>query len=460
MTEHRTGTRPGAAVTFTGAALGVDMFLYGCIAPLLPGLPTVDGSPLTAGVLFAVYAAALLAATPFIGVWVDRRGPRTPMLAGLLGLAAATVLFAWAVDVEGGSGLALLLAARAVQGIAAASSWTEGLALIAVTHAPEQRSKAMGLALSAVGMGVLLGPAVGGPLSDLWGPRAPILVVAALAAGDAVARAVLIRETLPPQVRAPYRAILRGPRVALLIALTGLGATAIVFPEPVRPLHLDELGPGTTAIGLVFAGAALGGSLAAPVAGLLTDRAGATRIASVGALVAAGFFLRSGVRRLQPGLHRRSHGRADHGRGRGEGVRRTRDHLVRLRSRDRHRACPGDPAGSAGDQHGQVPRPDYIGFRHGRVVPQVVAEPTVDRAQHDVSAEPFGESAAALRRPVIPRPGRTLTPAPADATAAESTCSSALSTKNRCGLVTPNSSRRVSSAARRSPPHSRRWRAG
>ncbi|MFF8228480.1 MFS transporter [Streptomyces caelestis] len=100
MTEHRTGTRPGAAVTVTGAALGVDMFLYGCIVPLLPGLPAVDGSPLTAGVLFAVYAAALLAATPFIGVWVDRRGPRTPMLAGLLGLAAATVLFAWAVDVE------------------------------------------------------------------------------------------------------------------------------------------------------------------------------------------------------------------------------------------------------------------------------------------------------------------------------------------------------------------------
>ncbi|GGW50619.1 MFS transporter [Streptomyces caelestis] len=291
MTEHRTGTRPGAAVTVTGAALGVDMFLYGCIVPLLPGLPAVDGSPLTAGVLFAVYAAALLAATPFIGVWVDRRGPRTPMLAGLLGLAAATVLFAWAVDVEGGSGLALLLAARAAQGIAAASSWTAGLALIAATHAPEQRGKAMGLALSAVGMGVLLGPAVGGLLSDLWGPRAPFLVVAALAAGDAVA-VVLIRETPPPQARASYRAVLRGPRVALLIALTGLGAAAIAFPEPVLPLHLDELGLGTTAIGLVFAGAALGGSLAAPVAGLLTDRAGATRITSVGALVAAaGFFL-------------------------------------------------------------------------------------------------------------------------------------------------------------------------
>jgi MFS family permease len=292
MTELRTGTRPGAAVTVTALALGVDMFLYGAIVPLLPGLPAVDGSPLAAGVLFAVYATALLAATPFIGVWVDRRGPRAPMLAGLLGLTAATVLFAWAVELDGTSGLTLLLLARAAQGIAAAVSWTAGLALVAATHEPAQRGRAMGLALSATGVGVLLGPAVGGLLSDAWGPRAPFLVIAALAAGDAVARVLLIGETSAPETRTPYRVVLRGPRVPLLIALAGLGAAAIAFPEPVLPLHLDELGLGTTGIGLVFAAAALGGSLAAPIAGLLTDRTGATRIAAAGALVAAvGFFL-------------------------------------------------------------------------------------------------------------------------------------------------------------------------
>ncbi|MER5770824.1 MFS transporter [Streptomyces sp. NPDC001985] len=294
MTETRTGTRPGAAVAVTALALGVDMFLYGSIVPLLPDLPAVGGSPLVAGLLFAVYALALLAATPFVGVWVDRRGPRAPMLAGLSGLAAATVLFAAAVDSEGAAGLALLLLARAAQGIAAAASWTSGLALIAATHAPERRGRVMGIALSAIGAGVLLGPAVSGVLSDAWGPRAPFLVIAALAAGDAVARLVLIKETPALDVRTPYRVVVRGPRVALLIALTALGAGAIAFPEPVLPLHLDGLGLGTTGIGLVFAAAALGGSLAAPVAGMLTDRAGAHRIAACGALVAALGFLLAG----------------------------------------------------------------------------------------------------------------------------------------------------------------------
>ncbi|WKU48164.1 MFS transporter [Streptomyces sp. VNUA116] len=292
MTGLPAGTRPQAAVTVTALALGVDMFLYGSITPLLPELPAVDGSPMTAGVLFAVYAAALLAATPLVGAWVDRRGPRAPMLAGLLGLAAATALFAAAVDLDDGPGLTLLFVARAAQGIAAAASWTSGLALIAATHEPERRGRVMGLALSAVGAGVLLGPAVSGPLSDAFGPRAPFTAVAVLAAGDAVARIVLIKPMAVAGERVPYRVVLRGPRVALLIALTGLGAAAIAFPEPVLPLHLSDLGLGTTGIGLVFAGAALGGSLAAPVAGLLTDHAGPGKVASAGALVAAlGFFL-------------------------------------------------------------------------------------------------------------------------------------------------------------------------
>lgn len=80
MKQAVTPTKPGAAVAVTAIALGVDMFLYGSIVPLLPDLPAVHGSPFIAGALFAVYAVALLGATPFIGVWVDRSGPRAPML--------------------------------------------------------------------------------------------------------------------------------------------------------------------------------------------------------------------------------------------------------------------------------------------------------------------------------------------------------------------------------------------
>jgi DHA1 family solute carrier family 18 vesicular amine transporter 1/2 len=273
-------TRPGAAAAVVTLALAVDMFLYGSLVPLLPALPAVAGSAGAAGLLFAVYAVAMLVATPLVGRWVDHSGPRAPLLAGLLALAAATALFAAAIDVPGGTGLAILLVARAAQGVAAAASWAAGLALIASTHPPERRGTVMGLALSAVGVGVLLGPAVSGLLADAFGPRAPFVLVAVLAAADAAARIVWIRPVAGAPVPTPLRVVARGPRAGLLIGLTALGAAAIAFPEPVLPLHLS---------------AALLGGLTAPLAGLLTDRLGATRVAALGTLGAAAGFVLSGL---------------------------------------------------------------------------------------------------------------------------------------------------------------------
>jgi MFS transporter, DHA1 family, solute carrier family 18 (vesicular amine transporter), member 1/2 len=288
-------TRPGAAVAVVTLALAVDMFLYGSLVPLLPVLPAVAGSAGAAGLLFAAYALAMLVATPVVGRWVDRSGPRAPLLAGLLALAAATALFAAVIDVPGGLGLGVLLLARAAQGVAAAASWSAGLALLASTHPPERRGTVMGLALSAVGVGVLLGPAASGFLADTFGPRAPFVLVAVLAAADAVARIIWVGPTAAAPAPTPLRTVARGPRAGLLIGLTALGAAAIAFAEPVLPLHLAALGLGTTGIGLVFGAAALLGGLAAPAAGLLTDRLGASRVAALGTLVAATGFVLCGL---------------------------------------------------------------------------------------------------------------------------------------------------------------------
>src|SRR5918997_1179613 len=75
----------------------------------------------------------------------------------------------------------------------------------------------------------------------------------------------------------------------------GLALTAIAFAEPVLPLHLSALGLGSTGIGLVFGAAALLGGLAAPLAGIVTDRLGPPRVAALGTLVAAVGFVLCGM---------------------------------------------------------------------------------------------------------------------------------------------------------------------
>jgi MFS family permease len=113
-----------AALFVTAVALATDMLVYGIAIPVLPRIAGTSG-PTAVGLLFACYAIAMIVATPLAGVLVDRIGHRIPMLAGLFALAASTVLFA-AVQA-----LPILMLARALQGVAAAVSWTAGLALIA-----------------------------------------------------------------------------------------------------------------------------------------------------------------------------------------------------------------------------------------------------------------------------------------------------------------------------------------
>ena len=168
-------------MTVASLALFTDALLYGLAVPVLPLLASDQGaSTVGVGLLFAAYAAALLACTPIAGLAVDRLGTRSTMLAGLGALAAATLGLV-VVEAPG-----LLVAARALQGAGAAVTWTASLALIAETHPPETRGPAMGIALSAVGVGVLAGPPLGGALADWLGPQAPFLLGAAVAIADAI----------------------------------------------------------------------------------------------------------------------------------------------------------------------------------------------------------------------------------------------------------------------------------
>lgn len=264
-------------------ALFTDALLYGLAVPVLPLLASDQGaSTVSVGLLFAVYAAALVAFTPVAGRAVDQFGTRSTMLAGLGALAAATLLL---VIVDGP---ALLILARALQGAAAAITWTASLALIAETHPAETRGPAMGVALSAVGVGVLAGPPLGGTLADWLGPHAPFLLGAAVAIADAIARLTLLPAQQQRETAARAPAIRRRPDLLRIAALTALGAAVIAFLEPILPLHArSALGVERTTIGLLFGAGALAAAVGPPVVGLALRTLPPQRLAAGGAALAA-----------------------------------------------------------------------------------------------------------------------------------------------------------------------------
>src|SRR3954471_11689765 len=104
------------AVALVTLATFSDIVAYSVAVPVLPDLSRrLGASPTVIGFLFASFGVTLLTVSLPMGAFSDRIGRKAPMVGGLVALAAATLLFAFATT------LPLLFAARLVQGAADAS---------------------------------------------------------------------------------------------------------------------------------------------------------------------------------------------------------------------------------------------------------------------------------------------------------------------------------------------------
>ncbi|MCP9965656.1 MFS transporter [Actinomadura madurae] len=148
--------------------------------------------------------------------------------------------------------------------------------------APRTPLDVTGLALLGPGFaaGVLaLSRAVGQPA---WQPLLPLTAAAVLLAAYAV-HALRVRRT-PPLIDVRLFARASFTASVTVMTLTGLGTFAALF---MLPLYYQQAhGHGALAAGLLVTPVGLGGALAMPVAGRLSDRAGSRALAQGGAALA------------------------------------------------------------------------------------------------------------------------------------------------------------------------------
>lgn len=185
--RRQPGMKKSPLAVLYGAVL-VDMMGFGIVLPLLPYYAqSMGASALQVTLLIASFSAMQLAAAPIWGRVSDRRGRRPLLIAGLFASAVSYLLFGLA------DSLWLLLLSRVAAG-AAGGTISIAQAYVADTTTSDERARGMGHIGAASGLGVMLGPVIGGVFSR-WGLGVPGYVAAALCAANGIAAIYFLPES-------------------------------------------------------------------------------------------------------------------------------------------------------------------------------------------------------------------------------------------------------------------------
>lgn len=262
---------------------------FGIIIPILPFYAEQLGaSPTELGFLMAIYSVMQLVFAPMWGRISDRIGRKPVILIGIFGLAISFFLMAIA------SQLWMLFAARIIGGFLSAANMPTVMAYVADITSEEDRGKGMGIIGASVGLGFILGPAIGGIFSKI-SLSFPFFIAGLSSLFTFLLVLFVLKESLSPEQRGlatqkrvsifeqlkGHVAILYFLQLFVSISMAGLEATFAYFVAA-------KLGMGAVELGYLFMIMGLAGAIVqGGLVGVLTRKFGEGFVIQLGVIVSA-----------------------------------------------------------------------------------------------------------------------------------------------------------------------------
>jgi MFS transporter, DHA1 family, tetracycline resistance protein len=268
----------------------VDLIGFGMIIPILPlYAKSFQAAEWQIGLLLGCYSFMQFLASPVLGYISDRIGRKPVLLVSLIGSAIGYAVMASAAS------LTMLFIARIIAGICGASVGTAA-AYIADITPPENRSRRMGLIGAAFGVGFVLGPAIGGILSQFW-TKGPFWFGAGLAFLNAIAVLLILPEP-EKHVKRSEAAIPAGTDVVdeagrggipilvvtYFVAIAGFAIVTMIYPQVLD--RRFSLTPAQISLVFVFLGL-VGAFIQGGAIGRMARRFGDYKLAAAGLLLMA-----------------------------------------------------------------------------------------------------------------------------------------------------------------------------
>jgi len=236
---ERLRARPLPVILFT---VFVDLIGYGIVLPIEPllladpsskyylipqGLTVSDGY-IILGLLIGTYSIAQFLATPIIGQASDQRGRKGLLLFSLAGIGFSYLMFVAGISLRS---IPLLFVARIIMGVTGGDVAIVQAATADISK-PEDRVKNFALVGAAFGLGFVIGPVLGGILSDStligwFDATTPFWFAAGLSTANIVSVYILFPETLKT-LKGGARIVLRRALLDIIHAFS-IGELKILY---------------------------------------------------------------------------------------------------------------------------------------------------------------------------------------------------------------------------------------
>lgn len=251
--ESSTAPPSRSALTILFLLVFLDNLGFAIVVPyLFFYVLALGGSAFLYGVLLASYSLMSFIFTPIVSRLSDRYGRRKILLTALAVSSLAYFVFGSANIIW------LLFLGRMLSGTTAATV-PVAQAYIADVTTPNNRLRYMGLLGAAAGIAFILGPAIGGTLSNLFGYGIPSFLASALALTNLVLAYFRLPEPTSFNIKKtviPFNAllkVLRTRKIILLLTVYFLFFASFVFLQSVlSPWLMLVFGFGSLQVGLIF----------------------------------------------------------------------------------------------------------------------------------------------------------------------------------------------------------------
>lgn len=186
--EMRTSNR--WSIFILSFALVVITLGSGMVIPIFPFyIERLGGGGRELGLLIATAAFMEFIFAPLWGSISDRTGRKPILIIGVVGNALSMVLFGLSTE------LWMLFAARGLAGVLSSATMPTSMAYVGDVTSDEDRGSGMGILGSAMGLGVILGPGLGGLLAT-GSLSTPFFIAAGLSICSFLFVALLLPESL------------------------------------------------------------------------------------------------------------------------------------------------------------------------------------------------------------------------------------------------------------------------